>query len=128
MTYPACGRHALAALTLIALLAWPLADAVAASPVVASVEGDMPPPPRGKDEAPAARYACKQAVTKALPDPGRFKWGMATTRRVAEDAYSVVVDVEYVDASGKTRQGKVQCDTMRAPGDQFIVPKVRLPD
>ena len=25
------------------------------------------------------------------------------------------------------RKGEAQCDVMRAPGNQFIVPKVRLP-
>jgi hypothetical protein len=46
---------------------------------------------------------------------------------VAEDAYSVVADVEYLAQDGAVRKAKVQCDVLRAPGNQFVVPKVRLP-
>jgi hypothetical protein len=67
------------------------------------------------------------AVKAALPNPDQFHWVRGTTRRVAEDVYSVVGSIEYVDKSGQARKGEAQCDVMRAPGNQFIVPKVRLP-
>ncbi|MBP0628364.1 MULTISPECIES: DUF2880 domain-containing protein [unclassified Cupriavidus] len=85
------------------------------------------PKPRGRDEAPEAPIACMKAVKAALPNPGSFKWVSGKTRKVAEDAYSVVGDVEYLAQDGAVRKAKVQCDVMRAPGNQFVVPKVRLP-
>ncbi|WP_354682518.1 DUF2880 domain-containing protein [Cupriavidus necator] len=88
---------------------------------------DQAPRPRGKDEAPEAPIACMKAVKAALPNPATFKWIAGQTRKVAEDAYSVVADVEYRAQDGAVRKAKVQCDVMRAPGNQFIVPKVRLP-
>ncbi|WP_439687670.1 DUF2880 domain-containing protein [Cupriavidus oxalaticus] len=88
---------------------------------------DEAPKPRGRDEAPEAPIACMKAVKAALPNPGSFKWISGKTRKVAEDAYSVVGDVEYLAQDGAVRKAKVQCDVMRAPGNQFVVPKVRLP-
>jgi hypothetical protein len=81
----------------------------------------------GKPEAPEAPIACMNAVKAALPNPDQFHWVRGTTRRVAEDVYSVVGSVEFVDKSGQARKGDAQCDVMRGPGNQFIVPKVRLP-
>jgi len=81
----------------------------------------------GKPEAPEAPVACMNAVKAAMPNPDQFHWTRGTTRRVAEDVYSVVGNIEYVDKSGQARKGDAQCDVMRAPGNQFIVPKVRLP-
>lgn len=81
----------------------------------------------GKPEAPEAPVACMRAVQARLPNPERFRWLGSTTRRVAEDAYSVVGAVEFVPADGAPRKGEAQCDVMRAPGNTFIVPKVRLP-
>ncbi|WP_042878052.1 DUF2880 domain-containing protein [Cupriavidus necator] len=88
---------------------------------------DNAPKPRGKDEAPEAPVACMKAVKAALPNPGSFKWVSGKTRKVAEDAYSVVGDVEYLAQDGAVRKAKVQCDVLRAPGNKFVVPKVRLP-
>lgn len=82
---------------------------------------------RGKPEAPGAPIACMDAVKAKLPNPEAFRWTRSTTRRVAEDAYSVVGNIEFVTASGETRKGDAQCDVMRAPGNTFIVPKIRLP-
>jgi hypothetical protein len=81
----------------------------------------------GRPEAPEAPVACMEAVKARLPNPDRFRWVRGTTRRVAEDFYSVVGNVEFVNQAGETRKGDAQCDVMRAPGNQFIVPKVRLP-
>lgn len=81
----------------------------------------------GKPEAPEAPIACMNAVKAKLPNPEQFRWVRSTTRRVAEDAYSVVGNVEFATASGEVRKGDAQCDVMRAPGNDFIVPKVRLP-
>jgi len=81
----------------------------------------------GKPEAPEAPVACMNAVKAALPNPDQFHWVRGTTRRVAEDVYSVVGSIEFVDKAGQARKGDAQCDVMRAPGNQFIVPKVRLP-
>lgn len=86
------------------------------------------PRPRGKDEAPGAPVACRKAVQEKLPNPDHFKWDGSTYRKVAEDAYSVVADVEYIGADGAQRKAKVQCDVIRAPGDRFVVTKVRLPE
>ncbi len=86
------------------------------------------PRPRGKDEAPGAPVACREAVQTKLPNPDHFKWDGSTYRKVAEDAYSVVGDVEYVGSDGAARKAKVQCDVIRAPGDKFVVTKVRLPE
>ncbi|CAJ95721.1 DUF2880 domain-containing protein [Cupriavidus necator] len=88
---------------------------------------DEAPKPRGKDEAPEAPVACMKAVKAALPNPASFKWVSGKARKVAEDAYSVVADVEYLAQDGAVRKAKVQCDVLRAPGNQFVVPKVRLP-
>ena len=93
----------------------------------AAQAADDAPKPRGRDEAPEAPIACMKAVKAALPNPGSFKWVSAKTRKVAEEAYSVVGDVEYVAQERAARKAKVQCDVMRAPGNQFVVPKVRLP-
>ncbi|MBP0620583.1 DUF2880 domain-containing protein [Cupriavidus consociatus] len=95
--------------------------------VQAAQAGNEAPKPRGRDEAPEAPIACMKAVKAALPNPGSFKWVSGKTRKVAEDAYSVVGDVEYLAQDGAVRKAKVQCDVMRAPGNQFVVPKVRLP-
>lgn len=95
--------------------------------VQAAQAADEAPKPRGRDEAPEAPVACMKAVKAALPNPGSFKWVSAKTRKVAEDAYSVVGDVEYLAQDGAVRKAKAQCDVMRAPGNQFVVPKVRLP-
>lgn len=81
----------------------------------------------GRPEAPEAPVACMEAVKAKLPNPDRFRWVRGTTRRVAEDFYSVVGNIEFVNAAGQPRKGDAQCDVMRAPGNQFIVPKVRLP-
>ncbi|CAG2141932.1 hypothetical protein D3C87_1208910 [compost metagenome] len=81
----------------------------------------------GRPEAPEAPVACMEAVKAKLPNPERFRWVRGTTRRVAEDFYSVVGNVEFVNQAGEARKGDVQCDVMRAPGNQFIVPKIRLP-
>lgn len=89
--------------------------------------GSSAPRAHGKDEAPGAPIACMNAVKTALPNPDTFKWIKAQYRKVAEDAYSVVADVEYVGADGATRKAMVQCDVLRARGDEFVVPKVRLP-
>ncbi|REE91039.1 DUF2880 domain-containing protein [Cupriavidus plantarum] len=82
---------------------------------------------RGKPEAPGAPIACMDAVKAKLPNPEAFRWTRSTTRRVAEDAYSVVGNIEFKTASGESRKGDAQCDVMRAPGNNYIVPKVRLP-
>lgn len=125
MRFPACGRLALAAMAMTALLASPMARAAAPEPI----DPDSMPVPkaRGKDEAPGAPVACMRAVKKALPNPDKFRWANAKYRRVAEDAYDVAADVEFVAANGETRKGKAQCDVFRVRGDEFIVPKVRLP-
>ncbi|WP_404995194.1 DUF2880 domain-containing protein [Cupriavidus pauculus] len=81
----------------------------------------------GKPEAPEAPFACRDAVQAKLPNPGQFRWVRSTTRRVAEDVYSVVGSIEFVNQAGQARKGEAQCDVMRAPGNQFIVPKIRLP-
>ncbi|MWL90157.1 MULTISPECIES: DUF2880 domain-containing protein [unclassified Cupriavidus] len=81
----------------------------------------------GRPEAPEAPFACMQAVKAKMPHPDQFRWTASTTRRVAEDVYSVVGAVEFVNQAGEARKGDVQCDVMRAPGNQFIVPKIRLP-
>ncbi|RZT36416.1 DUF2880 domain-containing protein [Cupriavidus agavae] len=81
----------------------------------------------GRPEAPEAPFACMQAVKARLPHADKFRWTASTTRRVAEDVYSVVGAIEYTDQAGQARKGDAQCDVMRAPGNQFIVPKVRLP-
>ncbi|WP_423194206.1 DUF2880 domain-containing protein [Cupriavidus sp. H18C2] len=81
----------------------------------------------GRPEAPEAPLACMQAVKAKLPNPDRFRWLGSNTRRVAEDVYSVVGTIAFVNQAGEARQGDAQCDVMRAPGNQFIVPKVRLP-
>ncbi|AQV97282.1 hypothetical protein BJN34_25820 [Cupriavidus necator] len=81
--------------------------------------------PHGKEAAPEA--ACKKAVKAALPNPGSFKWVSATTRDVDKGAYSVVADVEYLAQDGAMRVAMVQCDVQRGPGNQFLVPKLRLP-
>ena len=81
----------------------------------------------GKPEAPEAPFACRDAVRAKLPNPDQFRWVRSTTRRVAEDVYSVIGSVEYVNQAGEARKGDAQCDVMRAPGNQFIVPKIRLP-
>ncbi|CAG9170568.1 hypothetical protein LMG23992_01647 [Cupriavidus laharis] len=86
------------------------------------------PRPRGKDEAPGAPVACRKAAQAKLPNPDHFKWDGSTYRKVAEDAYSVVGDVEYVGTDGAQRKAKIQCDVIRAPGDRFVVTKVRLPE
>src|SRR5262245_12549689 len=65
---------------------------------------DEGPKPRGRDEAPEAPIACMKAVKAALPNPGSFKWVSAKTRKVAEDAYSVVGDVEYLAQDGAVRK------------------------
>ena len=99
---------------------------LAAGPVLAA-DLEMPRP-RGKDEAPGAPVACRKAVQEKLPNPDHFKWDGSTYRKVAEDAYSVVGDVGYVGTDGAPRKAKVQCDVIRAPGDKFVVTKVRLPE
>lgn len=81
----------------------------------------------GKPEAPEAPFACRDAVKAKLPNPDHFRWVRSTTRRVAEDVYSVVGTIEFVNQAGQPRTGDAQCDVMRAPGNQFIVPKIRLP-
>jgi Protein of unknown function (DUF2880) len=78
----------------------------------------------GRPEAP---MACMEAVKAKLPHPDKFRWVQGTSRRVAEDVYSVVGSIEFVNQAGEARKGEAQCDVMRAPGNQFIVPKVRLP-
>lgn len=125
MTFPARGRLALAAMAMTAALASPAAGAAAPQ----SIDPDTMPVPkaRGKDEAPGANVVCMRAVKKALPHPDTFKWANAKYRRVAEDAYDVVADVEFVGANGETRKGKAQCDVFRVRGDEFIAPRVRLP-
>ena len=82
---------------------------------------------RGKPEAPGAPIACRDAVKAKLPNAEGFRWTRSTTRRVAEDAYSVVGSIEFVTAAGEARKGDAQCDVMRAPGNTYIVPKIRLP-
>lgn len=118
-------RRMLAALALIALPVTAMA-APAASSVDAPVNIELGQR-GGKPEAPEAPGACMNAVKAALPNPDQFHWVRGTTRRVAEDVYSVVGSIEYVDKAGQARKGEAQCDVMRAPGNQFIVPKVRLP-
>ncbi|WP_454766757.1 DUF2880 domain-containing protein [Cupriavidus campinensis] len=125
---PRQGRRVLAALAattlwlpMLPMMAPPAASA--AEPPVNIELGQR----GGKPEAPEAPVACMEAVRARLPNPDRFRWVHGTTRRVAEDFYSVVGSIEYVSASGQTRKGDAQCDVMRAPGNQFIVPKVRLP-
>ncbi|WP_404990854.1 DUF2880 domain-containing protein [Cupriavidus pauculus] len=81
----------------------------------------------GRPEAPEAPLACMQAVKAKLPNPDQFRWTGSNTRRVAEDVYSVVGSIEFVNQAGEARKGDAQCDVMRAPGNQFIVPKIRLP-
>lgn len=81
----------------------------------------------GKPEAPEAPLACRDAVKAKLPNPEQFRWVRSATRRVAEDVYSVVGNIEFVNQAGEPRKGEAQCDVMRAPGNQFIVPKIRLP-
>ncbi|WP_249640977.1 DUF2880 domain-containing protein [Cupriavidus sp. U2] len=81
----------------------------------------------GRPEAPEAPVACMEAVKAKLPNPDKFRWVQGTSRRVAEDVYSVVGSIEFVNQAGEARKGEAQCDVMRAPGNQFIVPKVRLP-
>ncbi|WP_455287195.1 DUF2880 domain-containing protein [Cupriavidus necator] len=104
-----------------------LTMSVACASVALAAGQDQAPKPRGKDEAPEAPVACMKAVKAALPNPGSFKWLAGKTRKVAEDAYSVVGDVEYLAQDGAVRKAKVQCDVLRAPGNQFVVPKLRLP-
>jgi hypothetical protein len=83
--------------------------------------------PSTKEEPPEASIACKKAVKAALPNPGSFKWLSAKTRKVAENAFSVVADVEYLARDGAVRKAKVQCDVQRAAGNKFVVPSMRLP-
>ena len=118
-------RRVLTALALIALPVTAMA-APAASSADAPVNVELGQR-GGKPEAPEAPGVCMSAVKAALPNPDQFRWVRGTTRRVAEDVYSVVGSIEYVDKSGQARKGEAQCDVMRAPGNQFIVPKVRLP-
>nr|WP_315592030.1 DUF2880 domain-containing protein [uncultured Cupriavidus sp.] len=108
-----------------------------ALPMIASAAASAPGPDAsvnvelgqrgGKPEAPEAPFACMEAVKARMPNPGQFRWLQSTTRRVAEDVYSVVGSIEFVSQAGEARKGEAQCDVMRAPGNQFIVPKVRLP-
>jgi hypothetical protein len=109
------------------LLSTALAVALAAAGVPAAraaAQHETVKPP-GKEGAPEA--ACKRAVKDALPNPGRFKWVSATTRHIDKDSYSVVADVEYLAQDGAVRKAKVQCDVLRAQGNRFAVPKLRLP-
>lgn len=115
-------RRLLAALAMIAL---PIAAAAASAPE-APVNIELGQR-GGKPEAPEAPFACMDAVKAKLPNPDRFRWVRSTTRRVAEDVYSVVGNIEFVNQAGEARKGEAQCDVMRAPGNQFIVPKIRLP-
>lgn len=102
-----------------------LALSAASGPVaLAAAQGDAAKP-HGKEASPEA--ACKKAVKAALPNPGSFKWVSATTRNVDKDAFSVVGDVEYLAHDGAVREAMVQCDVRRASGNQFVVPKLRLP-
>ncbi|MBV8271405.1 MAG: DUF2880 domain-containing protein [Cupriavidus sp.] len=115
-------------LAVLAMIVLPVA--ASAAPSASSVEAPVNielGQRGGKPEAPEAPVACMNAVKAAMPNPDQFHWVRGTTRRVAEDVYSVVGSIEFVDKSGHARKGDAQCDVMRAPGNQFIVPKVRLP-
>ena len=83
--------------------------------------------PRGRDEAPGAPVACMEAARTALSNPATFKWIGPHKRKVAEDAYSITAQVEYGPAGAAPKVVSVQCDVLRAPGDQFVVAKLRLP-
>jgi len=115
-------------LAVLAMIVLPMG--VSAAPSASSVEAPVNielGQRGGKPEAPEAPVACMNAVKAAMQNPDQFHWVRGTTRRVAEDVYSVVGSIEFVDKSGQARKGDAQCDVMRAPGNQFIVPKVRLP-
>lgn len=85
------------------------------------------PKPHGKAESHDPSTACMKSVKAALPNPASFKWVGGNARKVADDAYSVVADVEYLASDGAVRKAKVQCDVQRAPGNQYVVSKLRLP-
>ncbi|SDC90449.1 Protein of unknown function [Cupriavidus sp. YR651] len=133
MTLPTQARRVLAALAAMTLPVIAIAVAIPATAATATASAADAPvnielgQRGGKPEAPEAPVACMNAVKAALPNPGHFRWIRGTTRRVAEDVYSVVGNVEFVTQAGESRTGEAQCDVMRAPGNQFIVPKVRLP-
>lgn len=110
--------------TSVACLTFVLPIAAAAADAPVNVEMGQR---GGRPEAPEAPVACMEAVKARLPNPDRFRWLQGTSRRVAEDVYSVVGSIEFVNQAGEARKGEAQCDVMRAPGNQFIVPKVRLP-
>jgi len=126
MTLPVSrqGRRMLAALAAATLSTFAFAAETATTQAPVNIELGQR---GGRPEAPEAPVACMEAVKARLPNPDRFRWVRGTTRRVAEDFYSVVGNVEFVNQAGETRKGDAQCDVMRAPGNQFIVPKVRLP-
>jgi len=83
--------------------------------------------PRGRDEAPGAPVACMEAARTALSNPATFRWIGPRKRKLAEDAYSITAQVEYGPAGVTPKVVSVQCDVLRAPGDQFVVAKMRLP-
>jgi hypothetical protein len=118
MTKRECGR---VRATLAAAMAAAMLAGLASGTAVAEERQ------RGRDEAPGAPVACMEAARNALRQPQQFRWVGAKTRKVAEDAYSVVGDVEYVRADGQALSMRVQCDVLRAPGDQFVVAKLRAP-
>ncbi len=115
-------RKRVAAIAFVTTLALPVIASAADAPV--NIELGQR---GGKPEAPEAPGACMEAIKAKMPNPDQFRWVRGTTRRVAEDVYSVVGTVEYVNQAGEARKGEAQCDVMRAPGNQFIVPKIRLP-
>jgi len=115
-----------ASIAFVATLASPMIASAADAPTNAPTNTELGQR-GGRPEAPEAPLACMEAVKAKLPNPDKFRWVRSTSRRVAEDVYSVVGSIEFVNQAGEARQGEAQCDVMRAPGNQFIVPKVRLP-
>lgn len=114
---PASRRTAFPAACLLALL-------LGATATAAQADEDRP---RGRDEAPGAPVACMEAVRNALSNPATFRWIGPKKRKLAEDAYSVTAQVEYAKAGAAPQVVSVQCDVFRAPGDRFVVAKLRLP-